>query len=351
MKIIRLEVWLLELKLSTPYTVAYETFDQGRNVMLRLHTNGPLYGMGCAAPDEHVTGETAEVVLRAMEDVVAPVLKGRDPLRYARRLEELRKPLAGLPSALAAVDMALHDFLGQVAGLPLFRLLGGYRDRMVTSVTVGILPVDETVRMARDYQARGFKALKLKGGLDSEGDIERVLAVRDAVGPKVALRVDANQGYTVEEAVRFVKATRRAKLELLEQPTPQGEPDLLGRVTRQVSIPIMADESLLGLRDAFRLARKGLVDMVNVKLMKVGGISEALAVNAVARSAGLQAMVGCMDEVALSIAAGLHFALARPNVVYADLDGHLDLVDDPTAGAVRLEAGILRPTGRPGLGL
>ena len=351
MKITRLEVWLVEMKLTTPYTVAYETFDRARNVMVRLHTNGPRCGMGCAAPDEHVTGETPEVVLQAMEDMVAPSLKGRDPLRPARRLEELRKPLKRLPSALAAIDMALHDLLGQVAGLPLFRLLGGYRDRIVTSVTVGILSVDETVRAAQAYRDQGFRALKLKGGLDIESDIERVLVVRDTVGPKVALRFDANQGYTVDEAVRFVEATRRAKLELLEQPTPQNEPDLLGRVTRRVPIPVMADESLLGLRDAFRLARKGLVDMVNIKLMKVGGISEAMAVNAVARSAGLEAMVGCMDEAALSIAAGLHFALARPNVVYADLDGHLDLIDDPTAGAVTLKDGSLRPTGRPGLGL
>lgn len=336
MKIVRVESWVLELALRTPYTVAYDTFASTSNIMIRIHTNGPYTGLGCCAPDEHVTGEAPSLVSPVLDDVVAPALVGRDPLRTARLLETLRKPLEDHPSAMAAVDMALHDLLGKVAGLPLYKLLGGYRDRMVTSITVGILPEDETIRAVREYTEMGFRAIKLKGGRDVDSDIERVLRVRAILGPKIALRFDANQGYTVEEAVRFVTATREVKLQLLEQPTPQGEPDMLGRVTRRVSIPVMADESLLSLRDAFRLARRDLVDMVNVKLVKVGGIAEALAINAVARAAGLEVMVGCMDETALAIAAGLHFALARPNVVYADLDGHFDLIDDPTAGAVIL---------------
>ena len=266
-------------------------------------------------------------------------------------LDRLLPSLENQPSALAAVDMALHDILGKVSGLPLWKLMGGFRDRIKTSVTIGILPENEVVKRAIAFKRQGFKVLKIKGGIDADSDIANILKVREAVGQDMELRFDANQGFTLEQAIHFFKKTKKANVELIEQPTPKGQPDLLGRVTNSVSIPIMADESLMTLRDAFRLARRDLVDMVNIKLMKVGGISVAFQINSVARSAGLEVMVGCMDEAALSIAAGLHFALARPNVAYADLDGHFDLVNDPSEGAVILKNGILFPTQQPGLGL
>ncbi len=350
MQIKSVESWSVTMRLAQPYEIAYETIDSAVNVFLRLVTDAGLSGYGCAAPDLQVTGETGESALSGLRTIAEPILKGADPLRLARVLEEVKAPLEKQNSVRAAVDMALHDLLGKVAGLPLWKILGGYRDRMKTSVTIGILPLEETLEAARCHLSKGFDCLKIKGGRNVNEDIERVLRLREAVGKDIELRFDANQGYTVSETLEFVKATRRAKLELIEQPTAKADPELLGTVTRQVPVPIMADESLISLRDAFRLAKRDLVDMVNIKLMKVGGIVEALQINAVARAAGLEAMIGCMDESALAIAAGLHFALARPNVVYADLDGHFDLIDDPAAGSVTVRDGYLYPSEGPGLG-
>jgi len=350
MKIKHIEAWSVAMRLTEPYTIAYETINSTTNVFIRLETDKGVTGYGCAAPDLQVTGETPGSVLQAVNETVAPSIKGSDPLRTAQLLERLALLLDTQPAVMAGVDMALHDILGKVSGLPLWKLLGGFRDRIRTSITIGILPEKQTVERAKEFAAQGFKSLKIKGGLDVQSDIARIIKVREAVGSSLELRFDANQGFSLEEAITFFNETKSSRVELIEQPTPKGQPDLLGRVTESVKIPIMADESLMTLRDAFKLARRELVDMVNIKLMKVGGIDRAIQINAVARSAGLEAMVGCMDESALSIAAGLHFALARPNVYYADLDGHLDLVDDPCEGAVILRDGTLFPTNQPGLG-
>ncbi|TAK40858.1 MAG: dipeptide epimerase [Saprospiraceae bacterium] len=350
MKITHLECWQHEMKLSEPFTIAYETIDRCVNVFLRIETNTGITGMGCAAPDLPVTGETAATVLTAFKECIEPVLKGRDPFTYKRLNHELKKSLAKHPAAHAMADMALYDIMARKAGVPVYKLLGGYRDSIPTSITIGILPLEETLEKTRQFLAQGFRCIKIKGGKNLEEDVEKILKIRETTGPALGIRFDANQGYTVAEAIAFIDKTRSANIELLEQPTAKHDNELLKQVTQNVHVLVMADESLMTLFDVFHLTRHDCTDMINIKLMKTGGIAEALHINSVAKAAGVDVMVGCMDESALGIAAALHFALARPNIRYADLDGHLDLTGDPFAAMVVLRDGVLYPKEGAGLG-
>ena len=181
-------------------------------------------------------------------------------------------------------------------------------------------------------------------------DIERINRLRETVGKHIKIRFDANQGYSLQESLSFLKGVEHANIELFEQPTGKSDFEMLKIITQKSDLPVMADESLLSLRDAFKLSRDQCTDLINIKLMKTGGILEAMHVNSVAKAAGIGAMVGCMDESALGIAAGLHFALSRPNIQYADLDGHLDIVDDPFEGLLNIRNGELFPPEGSGLG-
>lgn len=350
MKITNVSYERLELTLTAPYTIAYETVSQATNFILKIETDSNIIGLGCAAPDLEVTKETGDDVARALDLVIIPYLKGKNALNYARILDQLKPLLSVISSALAMVDMALLDIASKKMDVPLYQFLGGYRDSIATSITIGILSVEETLKQAQEYVDQGFTIIKLKGGLSLEEDVEKIHRLREN-HPHLTLRFDGNQGYTVAQAVQFVEQTRAARIEILEQPTLVADEEKLGEVTRKVHIPVMADESLKSLKDAFRLAQNSRMNMVNIKIQKVGGIMEAMHINSVARAAGLEAMIGCIDECRLGISSGLHFALSRPNTVYADLDGHLDFENDPFKGLFSLEKGILRPNGKAGLGL
>ena len=348
MKIDSVEVYFLDLEMEESYEVAYSQFDKVENVLIRI-SSGQYNGWGCAAPDPHVTGEHPAHIYEIAQSQI-PYLKNKDPFRRALLMDDLKKRTPGLFSLWAAVDMALWDILGKKADLPIWKILGGYRERIKTSVSIGICSIDETLKKAKNYCNDDFSILKIKGGIDLHLDIEKIHILRKNLDKKIQIRFDANQGYTADEAMLFLKETKESNIELFEQPTPKARPELLGIITKKSSTPIMADESLLSLMDAFHLVKKGLVDLLNIKIMKVGGLSEAIQVDAVARSAGVEVMIGCMDESALGISAGLHFALSRKNIRYADLDGHLGLKSDPSRDCITLHKGYLYPSTSPGFG-
>lgn len=349
MKITHVSYERLDLKLAEPYTIAYETVTKAVNFILKVETDTTLVGYGCAAPDKEVTLETIQEVETHINEVIVPYLKGKNPFTLTKILEELSQFLAKKASALAMVDMALLDIAAKKMKVPLYQYLGGYRSSIATSITIGILPIDHTLQKAKEYLHRGFKHIKLKGGLNVEEDIEKILKIHHS-HPELILRFDANQGYDFEDAIKFCRATHDIPIEIFEQPSAVGKSEVLKSIAAAVKFPVMADESIKTLEDVHRLVKKEAIDMVNIKLMKVGGIVEGMHINSVARSAGLEAMVGCLDECALGISAGLHFALSRPNIHFADLDGHLDFLNDPFNDMIHLKRGILFPTQTYGLG-
>lgn len=350
MKIKNIEYFRLDMPLSIPYKIAYETVSHTTNIILKINTDTGLTGWGCAAPDLEVTGESPQDVVDNINKYVDAMLTGESPFQMARFNHQLKEHLLKASSTRAMVDIALYDLLARKAKLPLYQLLGGYRKRIPTSITIGILPLSETLKQIKSYLKEGFFIIKIKGGLSLEEDVEKILKIREKCGYEFSIRFDANQGYSPRESITFINKTKTAKIEILEQPTKQSNENHLGEVTRHIDVPVMADESVKTLKDTFRLASNGFIDMVNVKIMKVGGIMDSLHINSVAKAAGLEVMVGCIDECALGISAGLHFALSRPNIEYADLDGHLDLRKDPFTNLFKLKNGVLYPNLQPGLG-
>jgi len=333
---------------TEPFLIASGSSTTSTNVIVRMES-GNRVGYGNACPNS-VTKETRDTIVKAL-DALIPAVRRREFPTILEFADAMDKVLERNPAAKAGLDIAFHDLRAQEKGVPLFRFLGGgSRDRMRTDMTIGILESEATVAKARHWVAQGFRALKVKVGLEPAGDVRRLRAVREAVGPGIELRVDGNQGFSLQAALAFAKEIAALDVALLEQPLPATDLNGMKVLTEESKVPVMADEMVLTPQDAMRVRWGGCARAVNLKLMKHGGLYRAAEVNAVCESAGLPTMVGCMGESVVSVAAGLHFALANGNVRWADLDSHMALVRD-VAPALRFEAGDLVAPSTAGLGV
>ncbi len=349
MKITNISYERLDLKLSQPYTIAYETVSEVVNFVLKLETDQGLIGYGCAVPDPIVTRETSEQVETFIKDAILSTLKGRSPFMFHRIMEDLRQLPGAGASAMAMTDMALLDLQAKKMGVPLYKYLGGYRNQIATSVTVGICSAEDALILVKELVKKGLFIIKIKGGIDIDEDLEKMKQIRRDF-PEIRLRFDGNQGYTLKQALRFAKEAEALDIEVFEQPLSSELDMKLKDLKEKIRLPLMVDESLKSLEDAYYFSKDDQLDLFNIKLMKVGGILKAREINSVARAAGIRSMVGCLDESAIGISAGLHFALSDSNVMYADLDGHLDLEGDPYHGLFELKDGFLIPGTKPGIG-
>lgn len=351
MGIRQIEVYVVSLRYAEPFTIAAGTSHEAVNVIVKILTDYEAIGWGESSPSKRVTGETADTVLQAF-DRIAPKLVGKCPLRIENAVEIMDSAVPENPAAKAAIDMALHDILGQTARKPLFRLMGGYRTEVLTDLTLSIKPPEQMAQEATKAVRKGFKALKIKVGSDPTEDVERVELIRRAVGHKTQLRVDANQGWTPEQAIHVLTRMDEYDVQFAEQPVPAEDIEGLRRVRKDSPIPIMADESVHSPEDALRLIRAEAVDLMNIKLMKCGGILKARKIAAVAEAARIPCMVGCMSESEIGIAAGAHLAAATRNIQYADLDSDLLLEDKLVKkGGTEIHDSVRTFPNKPGLGL
>jgi L-alanine-DL-glutamate epimerase-like enolase superfamily enzyme len=340
------------IPLARPYTITFRTVTAIEPVVVSLRDEAGHIGLGAASPEPHVTGEDNAACQAALAQGALDWLIGQDVRTLPMLARRLGAAMAATPAARAAVDMALYDLLGQQLGMPVCDLLGRAHQQMATSITIGIKPTDEALREADEYVGRGFHVLKIKVGRALEEDIERLRALRDRVGPKVVLRADANQGYTLDQTRRFVAETAALDLDLIEQPVSAPQTRSLLALDEDVRARLVADERVCSPADALDLAALPRpCGFFNIKLMKAGGITPARAIAGIAEIAGMGLMWGCMDESCISIAAALHTAFASPATRALDLDGSFDLARDIAEGGFVLEDGRLRTTSAPGLGV
>jgi len=348
MQITKAEVTPVELKLRQPVQMAgLPAIDHVTAIFVRLETRQGQSAWGCTIAHADLTGEQPEDAIRACRECAA-LATDLHPTNIEFSLDELASRAGASRAAMCAFDLAFHDLLGLAAGMPLYRILGGYRNRIQTSVTIPIAPVKESVQAACERAGQGFRMLKIKGGLDPEEDVKRVQGIHRAL-PNHVLRLDADGGYSVEQALDVARVLEDV-LEMLEQPTPAGDLAGLRRVKEMSPVPVLADQSVRGPASALELAANHMVDGLSIKCVTCGGLRNARQIDAIARAAQMTTMVSCFIEPALLISAGLSLALSSPNVAYGDLDGHLDIINDPSMAGFSLEDGWLVATDVPGLG-
>jgi L-alanine-DL-glutamate epimerase-like enolase superfamily enzyme len=286
-----------------------------------------------------ITGDTRESIEAAIRYYIAPAICGMDLDDLDSVMQKMEKSIAKNTSAKAAVDIALYDLYAKLKGQPLFRLLAGdYPDEITTTLETDLtISVNDTEEMVRDSilaVEKGFHILKVKVGKGGEKDVERIREIRRAVGEDVTLRVDANQGWSCEEAVSTILAMEDAGLniELVEQPVSYHDFKGMQYVTQQVDTAILADESVFSYEDAIRIIEEHAADYINIKLMKTGGIHEALRICDAADRYGVKCMAGCMLESKVSVSAAAHLSAARGCITMADLDGPSLCREDPYSG-------------------
>ena len=350
MKIVEVKPYLKKLTLTKPYTIAYDTITDVELVFLEITLENGIIGIGSASPAEAVIGENSQQTFSNLQSGFVQNLIGRDIRHFLQIIFETNQIFPLLAGTQAAIDIALHDAFCKYLDISVVDFYGQKISSLPTSVTIGIMDVNETLEEARNFEQLGFKILKVKTGLDVDTDIERIIKLREVFKNRLKIRIDANQGYSINDLLKFYQATKNLDVELIEQPVLVGKEDTLDALGEDIRKKIACEESFKNSKYAIQFANKKNNVIYNIKLMKCGGIIGAKDIASVAQNTGIDLFWGCNDESIVSITAALHVAYSCPNTKYIDLDGSFDLAEDLVKNGFSLYDGYMKINKQPGFG-
>ncbi len=353
MKITKVRLGRISVPLHTPFKTALRSVNSVEDVIVEIHTDCGAVGYGEAPPTGAITGDTTGAIIGAIQDHIAKTIVGRDVDEFEPLLQSVQKCIVGNTSAKAAVDMALWDLYGQLYKIPVYKLMGGGRKKIVTDLTISVNDPETMVKDALIAIDRGYDCLKMKVGVNPELDVARLAAVRGAVGKDVVIRIDANQAWQPKEAVKILNKMQEQGLdiELVEQPVKAHDFEGLKYVTERSYVPVLADEAVFSPEDAMTIMKMGAADLINIKLMKCGGLYNALKIASAAEVFGVECMIGCMLEAKISVNAAVHLSCAKNIITKVDLDGPVLCSEDPILGGAVFNEKEITVSDAPGLGI
>ena len=302
-----------------PFTIATGTMDFAQNILIKIFSSENIIGIGECSAFPMIVGETQNTCYEMAKDF-AKLWKGKNALNIEERLNELHLFTAGNSTIKRAFDMALYDIAAKNANQPLYEFLGGTKKEMLTDITVGIGSPEIMAAQAKAFVEKGASILKIKLGKDVATDVARIKKIREAIGNNVKIRIDANQGWSVEDATNALTQLVQYNIEFCEQPMRTYNDEFLPALVRTSPIKIMADESVYDHHDALRLIKNKACDYINIKFAKSGGIHEAIKIIAVSKENNIPCMMGGMLESRVALTAFAHFAAANPQIIFYDMD-------------------------------
>ena len=352
MKIQDIKIGKINTPLRQPYKVGKRFLNFSDEIVIKMVTDTGEVGYGSASPTPFITGETESSIIGAIK-YIKPEIIGLDIDNIEEIMKVIHSSIHGNNSAKAAIDVAIYDLLCKKYGVPLYKFLGGYRTSLTTDLTISNDTVEQMVTKSLEAVMAGYTCLKVKIGNDRARDIERVKAVRKAVRRGIKIRVDANQGWSPKEAVSTIRKFEDMGLdiEFVEQPVNAWDIDGLKYVTDNVETKILADEAVFGPSDAFKIIEKRAADLISIKLMKCGGINNAIKIYNMAENMGIRCMMGCMLESRIGITAATSFAASKSNMIKADLDTMLLFEHDAVIGGACITGNTITLNDSPGLGI